>query len=187
MDGRYSASPGRESGKAIGIEFIGTITYGEILEQYGHKGIDFGISPDCFNNDSVFVQFNKVVPVNTGGRACGICNYVFYAATPDNFNTLAEEDQWTSCGGYKFFEINKKKVEDKNLRGIYKKKAKGIAINDLISYTGKFLGGRLKKIKRRRTLRRKTRSKTRKTKRKLRKRRRKRKTIKKRRRKNAKK
>ena len=104
MVGRYK-NRYRESGKAIGKGFIRTITFGEILQE-GHGSIDFGgISPDCFNDDDIFVKFQKVVPVNPDERECGICHYKFYPATTDNFNELTLDQSVWSCGGYKFFKM----------------------------------------------------------------------------------
>jgi hypothetical protein len=184
MVGRYK-NEHHQSGRAIGRGFIQTITFGEIIQQQGYDAINCGIHPDCFNFPDIFVQFSKVEPVNPGARACGICDYQFYPATPANFDTLNNERKARACGGYKFFKMNKKELikrvatqaMDKGRPGIADQASDDVSLHrDVQSYVSSFMGGK----KRRRKSRRKTRRKTRKTKRKSRKRRRKRKTKKRR-------
>lgn len=186
MVGRYK-NEHRQSGKAIGREFIQTITFGEIIQQQGYDAINCGIHPDCFNGPDIFVQFREVVPVNPGARACGICDYQFYPATQANFNTLNNEQKARACGGYKFFKMNKKELIKRVANQAMDKDRPGIAAQPgmdsgmgVKSHVMSFTGGKKRRRKRRRKSRRKTRRKTRKTKRKSRKRRRKRKTKKRR-------
>ena len=176
----------RQSGKAIGKGFIKTITFEEIIQQHG-RAPSSGISPHCFDGPEIFVQFREVVPVNPDGRACGICDYQYYPATRDNFNTLTNEEKATSCGGYIFFKMNKKELMKRVQNQAMDKDRPGIAAQPgmdsglgVKSRVASFMGGKKRRRKRRRKSRRKTRRKTRKTKRKSRKRRRKRKTKKRR-------
>ena len=184
MVGRYKTDR-RQSGKAIGRGFIRTITFGEIIEQDGRGAIDCGIHPDCFEFTDIFVQFSKVEPVNgPDGRVCGICDYQFYPATLPSFDTLNNEQKNQSCGGYKFFKMNKKELikrvatqaMDKCRPGIAGSGSDGSLPLALQKIVKSYMGGK----KRRRKSRRKTRRKTRKIKRKSRKRRRKRKSKKRR-------
>tara|TARA_Y100000389_G_scaffold110139_2_gene107262 strand:+ start:1441 stop:2031 length:591 start_codon:yes stop_codon:yes gene_type:complete len=168
MVGRYSKYH-RQSGKAIGKGFIKTITFGEIVQQQGYDAIICGIDPGCFDDPDIFVQFREVVPVNPYGRACGICNYQFYPATFDTFNTMTREQQRWSCGGYKFFKIKKKELMKRITNQVMDKDHPGMAAQPSMdsglgvkSNVAGFMGGK----KRRRKSRRKTHRKTRKTKRK---------------------
>ena len=172
MVGRFARNVHRQSGKAIGKGFIGTLTFGEIVEQYGDGAINCGIHPDCFNAPDIFVQFREVVPVNPGGRPCGICNYQFYPAAGDNWDTMTdpngqlttEELQRVSCGGYKFFRMNKKEIEKRVAERAMKQGVEQVApvtaVPGVKTYMTSFMGG--KKRRRRRKTRRKTRRKSRK-------------------------
>ena len=180
MVGSQVTNEYRESGKAIGRGFIRTITLQEILNEDREYSGDYGINPEAFDMDHIFVQFREVVPVNPGRRACGICDFQFYPVPHPDYYTLNEEQKKRSSGGYIFFNINKKalikRVQDQAMaawRPDLPDVEEGAGPK---SHVASFIGGKKRRRKRRRKSRRKTRRKTRKTKRKSRKRRRKRKT-----------
>ena len=68
----------RESGKALGIHFIGLTTWNQV-----DQSLDYGLSQDLFNDDDILVQFQHAHAINNN-RACGICHYRYYRASNTN-------------------------------------------------------------------------------------------------------
>ena len=171
MVGRFARSARHQSGKAIGKGFIRTLTFREVEEQQGYDATAWpgGLHPDCIHPLDIFVQFREVVPVNPGGRPCGICNYQFYPAAGDHWDTMTdptgqfttEELQRLRCGGYKFFKMNKKEIEKRVAERAMKQGVEQVApvtaVPGVKTHMTSFMGG-----KKRRRRRRKTRRKSRK-------------------------
>jgi len=68
----------RESGKALGIHFIGLTTWNQV-----DQSLDYGLSHDLFNDNDILVQFQHAQAINNN-RACGICHYRYYRASNTN-------------------------------------------------------------------------------------------------------
>lgn len=167
MVGRY-LNQHRKSGKAIAINFIKTLTFRQIRDMPNFQNIDLGgIHPDYFEDDDLFVQFEKVIPVNPELNECGICHYTFYPPIPPSWDNLTEEQKTMSRGGYRFF---KRKKQEKNTRedqqahkALNILMSNKLAINGIIKNTHKYLNGgktRRRNIRRRRKRNTKTRRKT---------------------------
>lgn len=163
----------RKSGKAIAINFIKTLTFGELERMPNLFDIEFGgIHPGNFENDDLFVQFEKVIPVNPESHECGICHYTYYPPILPSWDNLTEEQKTMSRGGYRFFKMKKKekkKREDKQAHEALNKLMNNkLTITDTRTKTHKYLNGgktRRRNIRRRRKINTKTRKKA-KTKRK---------------------
>ena len=167
MVGRY-LNEHRKSGKAIAINFIKTLTFRQIRDMPNFQNIDLGgIHPDNFDDDDLFVQFEKVIPVNPEFNECGICHYTYYPAILPSWDNLTEEQKTISRGGYRFFKRKKqekKKREDQQAhKALNILMSNKLAINGIIKNTHKYLNGgktRRRNIRRRRKRNTKTRRKT---------------------------
>lgn len=172
MVGRY-LNEHRKSGKGIAINFIKTLTFGELERMPNLFDFEFGgIHPGSFDNDDLFVQFEKVIPVNPESHECGICHYTYYPPIPPSWDNLTEEQKTISRGGYRFFKRKKqekKTREDKQAhKGLNTLMSNKLTINGIIKNTHNYLNGgktRRRNIRRRRKINTKTRKKA-KTKRK---------------------
>ena len=156
-----------ESGKAIGVHFIGLTTWGALLNSPDYRNMEFGISPDDFDDDNLMVQFQQVQPV--GARACGICHIAYYRADPAFARGVG--------GGFKFFKMRKKEIKDRmKHEALHKLMNQHKKLEDMEhlgpkAHVHSYLSGGKTRRKPRRRKRRKTR-KTRKTRRKTRRKRR---------------
>ncbi len=89
------------SGKAIGRGFIRTVTYGQIKH---NRNLRFGISPDVFDDDDIFVQFSEVVPMDQN-EACLICELSYFPAVFASWYNMTDDEKRTSVGGFRFFQL----------------------------------------------------------------------------------
>jgi hypothetical protein len=161
MVGRY-LNEHRKSGKGIAINFIKTLTFGELERMPNLFDFEFGgIHPGSFDNDDLFVQFEKVIPVNPESHECGICHYTYYPPIPPSWDNLTEEQKTMSRGGYRFFKRKKQEKKTREDKQAHK------GLNTLMSNKLTINGGKTRRrnIRRRRKINTKTRKKA-KTKRK---------------------
>jgi len=134
------------SGKAIGVNYIGSTTWGALTANGVPRNIRFGnVGEDIFHNNDILVMFQNTIAVKPG--PCDICRYTHFRSSDTN--------------GFKFFKVGIKRLQINNfLKGkkLAKKHIPGV-LENIQSY----LGGKKtrRKKKRKKTRRRKKRKKTR--------------------------
>ena len=137
----------RKSGKAIGINFIKRFTFRELRSMPNFSNMNLTLHPDNFENDELFAQFEKVVPVNPARPDnCGICHYEYYPSILPSWDNLTDEQKPNSRGGYQFFKMKKQKIEQKHALNTLMEQ--GNMYPPSREYTHTFLGGKTRRRRR---------------------------------------